>query len=231
MYVVQVLPGGGGGEDRAPWLAKYEKSTNWQIYTALNFKDVWNFKLLTRNQQFQTYRKSMDMENSAINASVMSTESLIMSLLGQIQCLETERDNARVLAARMRERLERTNNNNFTALEKTNGHKSEVIHSPRLVKMVKNVSSGMLNSIQQVIDNEEYRYYNLKELGSEGETEQAANLRGQLSVCKQHYEMLLEEAEKDKTELRRKLKEQQDMLLDKDIKIKELERKLEHNPS
>ena len=151
-----------------------------------------------------------------------------MSLLGQIQCLESERDNARVLAARMRERLEHINNNLITALGSTKDNKSEVNNSHRLAKIVKEVNSGMLNDIQQIITNEEQRYYNLNELSLEGETEQTARLRGQLSVCKQHYEKLLEEAENDKIELRKKLKEQQDMLLDRDIKINELERKLQN---
>ena len=158
----------------------------------------------------------------------MSMESLIMSLLSQIQSLESERDNARVLAARMRERLEHINNN-LTDLESTNNHKSEVNNGHRIAKMVKSVSSGMLNNIQQIIQNEEQRYYNLRELSAQSETEHTANLRGQLSVCRQHYEKLLEEAESDKVELRRKLKEQQDMVLDRDIKIKELERKLQSN--
>ena len=169
------------------------------------------------------------MDNSTVNASVMSTESLIMSLLGQIQCLESERDNARVLAARMRERLEHINNNNLTGLQNTNGHKSEVNNSHRLAKILREVSSGTLNDIQQIISNEEHRYFNLKELSSAGETEQTANPNGQLAVCKQHYEKLLEEAENDKVELRKKLKEQQDMLLDRDIKIGELERKLQNS--
>ncbi|CAB4024292.1 Hypothetical predicted protein [Paramuricea clavata] len=168
------------------------------------------------------------MDNSSLNASVMSTESLIMSLLGQIQCLESERDNARVLAARMRERLEHINNN-VTGFENTNGHKSEVNNNHRLAKILKEVSSGTLNDIQQIISNEEHRYFNLKELSSAGETEQTANPNGQLAVCKQHYEKLLEEAENDKVELRKKLKEQQDMLLDRDIKIGELERKLQNS--
>ena len=161
----------------------------------------------------------------------MSTESLIMSLLEQIQCLESERDNARVLAARMRERLEHFNNNNLNALECTKDHKSDVNNTHRLAKIVKEASSGMLNDLQQIITSEEHRYYNLKELNSEGETEPTDNLRGQISVCKQHYEKLLEEAENEKVELRRKLKEQQDMLLDRDIKIEELERKLQNIPS
>ena len=156
----------------------------------------------------------------------MSTESLIMSLLEQIQCLESERDNARVLAARMRDRLDHFNNNNLNALECTKDRKSDVNNTHRLAKIVKEASSGMLNDLQQIITSEEHRYYNLKELNSEAETE-TDNLRGQISVCKQHYEKLLEEAENDKVELRRKLKEQQDKLLDRDIKIEELERKLQ----
>lgn len=165
------------------------------------------------------------------NASVMSTEALIMSLLEQIQCLESERDNARVLASRMRERLEyiQTNNNTLnTNSDGSNAHKHGVgSNNIGLVKMVKEISSGMLNQMEQIITNEEQRYLNLKELSSETETDQASSLRGQLSVCKAHYEKLLDDAEDDKVALRKKLKEQQDILLDKDIKIKELERKLE----
>ncbi|XP_028392348.1 uncharacterized protein LOC114516930 [Dendronephthya gigantea] len=164
------------------------------------------------------------------NASVMSTETLIMSLLEQIQCLESERDNARVLASRMRERLEyiQTNNNTLnTDSDGTSAHKHDVgSNNIGLVKMVKEVSSGMLSQIEQIITNEEHRYHNLKELSSEAETDQTSSIRGQLSVCREHYEKLLEDAENDKVALRKKLREQQDMLLDKDIKIKELERKL-----
>ena len=169
------------------------------------------------------------MDNSITNARVMSTESLVMSLLEQIQCLESERDNARVLAARMRERLEYiNNNNNLNASERVNDKKSDVNHTHRLAKIVKDVSSGMLNDIQQIISNEEQRYYNLKDVNCEGETEQSDKLRAQISVCKQHYEKLLDESENDKVELRKKLKQQQDMLLDRDIKIEELERKLQN---
>ena len=151
-----------------------------------------------------------------------------MSLLDQIQCLESERDNARLLAARMRERLEHISNN-LDDLESTNEHKTGVNSCHRLTKMVKTVSSDMLSTIQQIICNEEHRYYNLRELSAQSETEHTAKLRGQLSVYKEHYEKLLEEAESDKVELRRRLKEQQDMLLDRDIKIKDLERQIQNN--
>lgn len=170
------------------------------------------------------------MDSSVPNATVMSTETLIMSLLGQVQCLENERDNARLLAARMRERLEHIiYNNNLKTSESAKDHKTGLNNNHRLAKMVKQVSSGALHDIQQIIANEENRYQKLKELVSEREAEHnTGNLRGQLSVCKQHYEKLLEEAERDKVELRKKLKEHQDMLLDRDIKIQELERKLQN---
>ena len=164
------------------------------------------------------------MDNYAV--SFVSSESLIMSLLEQMRCLENERDNARVLAAKMRERLKKYQNNENDMSGNCDNSRQDLNNNRRISKLVKNVSSVVLNDLQQVIHNEEERYRKLKEICDRRETERDAILRGQVTVCKNHYERILNDSEREKNELRRKMKEQQDMLLDKDIKIKELERKL-----
>lgn len=164
------------------------------------------------------------MDNYAV--SFVSSESLIMSLLEQMRCLENERDNARVLAAKMRERLKKYQNNENDMSGNCDNSRQDLNNNRRISKLVKNVSSVVLNDLQQVIHNEEERYRKLKEICDRRETERDAILRGQVAVCKNHYERILNDSEREKNELRRKMKEQQDMLLDKDIKIKELERKL-----
>lgn len=167
-------------------------------------------------------------------ASTMSAESLIMSLLEQVRSLEEERDNARLLAGRMRQRLEFVIGQNTETVNSTGCLTGDGIN-PRLVKLLREVTSNMVKDLQQVVLNEEHRVYNLKQLSSRGPDEvensntNARSFKTQLDLCKEHYERLLEEAENEKIILRKKLKEQQDLVLDRDIKIKELESKLKPN--
>ena len=164
-----------------------------------------------------------------IDASSMSSETLLMSLLGQIRVLEEERDNARFLAANMRERLQHVTKRNSEAV-----HSEDTASSfksggrggnPGLEKLLREVMSNMVNDLQQITLNEEQRQHNLKQLapcrsancGSECEA-----FEDELGIYKEHYEKLLEEAEHEKAALRKKLKNQQDLVLDRDIKIKEL---------
>ena len=164
-----------------------------------------------------------------IDASSMSSETLLMSLLGQIRVLEEERDNARFLAANMRERLQHVTKRNSEAV-----HSEDTASSfksggrggnPGLEKLLREVMSNMVNDLQQITLNEEQRQHNLKQLapcrrancGSECEA-----FEDELGIYKEHYEKLLEEAEHEKAVLRKKLKNQQDLVLDRDIKIKEL---------
>lgn len=168
-------------------------------------------------------------EDKTDHASSMSTESLVMSLLGQIRLLEEERDNARFLAANMRERLEHVTKRNGEAVASQDTASS--FKSDRgdqgLAKLLRVVSSNMVNDLQQIARNEEQRQHNLKQLapfcrsrancGSERQS-----FEDQLGIYKEHYEKLLEEAEHEKAALRKKLKNEQDLVLDRDIKIKEL---------
>lgn len=173
------------------------------------------------------------------DASTMSTEALIMSLLGQIQSLEEERDNARLLAARMRERLEHITEHKkeVTGSRESTGSLNVTTHdgvNPRLARMLREVSSDMVNDLQKIVLNEEQRLYNIKQLGccvtdkAESRSD-SQTFQSQLALYKDHYERLLEEAENEKQVLRKKLKEKQDLVLDRDIKIKEMETKLNNN--
>ena len=167
---------------------------------------------------------------------VMSTEALIMSLLGQVRQLEEERDNARLLAARMRERLEhisgKTNQDTSHTSANTTGSNSNAIVNSKLTKLIREVSSNMVNDLQQVVLNEQQRTENMKEMTSSIEPwSKESNFQHELNLYKNHYESLLEKAELEKDALRKMLKAQQDLVLDRDIKLKELEVKLNNNIS
>lgn len=176
-----------------------------------------------------------------------SSESLIMSLLEQIRALEGERDNALQLASELEARETDRNKHVTTATEdnisETSSNNEEVETKLEKLKEENEALKGTVESMTQTLIfdleeirlSEEQRQFNLKELVNEGNDEQpgepedmdADGYRTMLDMCKKYYGKMVAELQDEKGVLQQKIEKQQALLLEKDIKIAELEMKLQ----
>ena len=145
--------------------------------------------------------------------SEISTEALVISLLEQIRSLEEERDKALKLAAELSKKA-----------------KSSVGSEDRKLS-VENAMSKVVSELQGIRLTEEQRQYNLNELSNcheSGVKSDSENSKTMLEMCKRYYGQMVSDLQEDKSLLQQKMERQQAQLLEKDLKIAELEMKLEH---
>ena len=177
-----------------------------------------------------------------------SNESLIMTLLEQIRALEDERDKALELAGelgskiKMNGPLSADSNEDRASVTSNNSEESE----SKLEKLREEneVLKGTIETMTQTVTfdleeirlNEEQRRFNLKELICEqqndtseesGEDMDANSYRTMLDMCKKYYGKMVAELQEERGSLQQKIEKQQALLLEKDMKITELEIKLQ----
>ena len=177
-----------------------------------------------------------------------SDESLIMTLLEQIRALEDERDKALELAAELGAKIKMNGplstdcSEDRASLASSNSEESE----SKLEKLreenevlrgtIETMTQTVVFDLEEIRLNEEQRRFNLKELiceqqndtsGESGDDMDAASYRTMLHMCKKYYGKMVAELQEEKGSLQQKIEKQQALLLEKDIKITELEVKLQ----
>jgi len=171
-----------------------------------------------------------------------------MTLLEQIRALEGERDKALELAGelgskiKMNGPLSADSNEDRASVTSSNSEESE----SKLEKLREEneVLKGTIETMTQTVTfdleeirlNEEQRRFNLKELICEqqndtseesGEDMDANSYRTMLDMCKKYYGKMVAELQEERGSLQQKIEKQQALLLEKDMKITELEIKLQ----
>ena len=180
-----------------------------------------------------------------------SSESLIMTLLEQIRVLEDERDKALQLANQLEARencrgnmhIATANEDNVSESSRSSINSEET--DARLEKLreenealkgtVESMTQTLIFDLEEIRLNEEQRKFNLKELvnepnddqSSESEEMDADGYRTMLDMCKKYYGKMVAELQEERVALQQRIEKQQALLLEKDIKITELETKLQ----
>lgn len=175
-----------------------------------------------------------------------SDESLIMTLLEQIRALEDERDKALQLVSELEKKVK------LGSKSETDSHGVQDIDSPseesetKLEKLkeenevlkgtVESMAQAVIFDLEEIRLNEEQRRFNLKELICEEQNHQseesskdmdADGYKTMLDMCKKYYGKMVAELQDERGSLQQKVEKQQALLLEKDMKIAELELKLQ----
>lgn len=177
-----------------------------------------------------------------------SNESLIMTLLEQIRALEDERDKALQLAGelgakiKMNGTLSTDSSEDRASVTSSNSEESET----KLEKLreenevlrgtIETMTQTVVFDLEEIRLNEEQRRFNLKELICEQQNDKsvesnedmdANSYRTMLDMCKKYYGKMVAELQEERGSLQQKIEKQQALLLEKDMKITELEVKLQ----
>lgn len=177
-----------------------------------------------------------------------SNESLIMTLLEQIRALEDERDKALELAGELGEKIKMNGPLPTDSIEdrasvtSSNSQESESKleklreENEALKGTIETMTQTVTFDLEEIRLNEEQRRFNLKELiceqqndksGESGEDMDADSYRTMLDMCKKYYGKMVAELQEERGSLQQKIEKQQALLLEKDMKITELEIKLQ----
>ena len=177
-----------------------------------------------------------------------SNESLIMTLLEQIRALEDERDKALQLAGELEAKMKMNgplstdSKKDKVSVTSSNSEESE----PKLEKLreenevlrgtIETMTQTVVFDLEEIRLNEEQRRFNMKELiceqqndksGESSEDMDANSYRTMLDMCKKYYGKMVAELQEERGSLQQKIEKQQALLLEKDMKIAELEMKLQ----
>ncbi|XP_068721810.1 uncharacterized protein [Montipora capricornis] len=172
-----------------------------------------------------------------------SSESLIMNLLEQIRGLEAERDSALQLANELQAKEKNSDdsaNKDSVCENSSNDEEAETKlenlreENEALKGAVESMTETLLFDLEEIRLNEEQRRFNLKQLATEANGDQASELeemdpegyRTMLDMCKKYYGKMVAELQEERNSLQQKIETQQAQVLEKDIKIAELEMKL-----
>ena len=193
----------------------------------------------------------LDPANETEEMANSSNESLIMTLLEQIRALEDERDKALQLAGeirelevkvRMNDKLATEFNEDQVSVSSGNSEKSEtklekLREENELLKgTIETMAQTVVFDLEEIRLNEEQRRFNLKERiceqqndksGESGEEMDAESYRTMLDMCKKYYGKMVAELQEERGSLQQKVEKLQALLLEKDMKIAELEMKLQ----
>lgn len=188
-----------------------------------------------------------DSANETGEMANSSNESLIMTLLEQIRALEDERDKALQLAGelgakiKMNGTLSTDSSEDRASVTSSNSEESET----KLEKLreenevlrgtIETMTQTVVFDLEEIRLNEEQRF-NLKELICEQQNDKsvesnedmdANSYRTMLDMCKKYYGKMVAELQEERGSLQQKIEKQQALLLEKDMKITELEVKLQ----
>lgn len=175
-----------------------------------------------------------------------SNESLIMTLLEQIRALEDERDKALQLSSELEKKVRARNKS------ETESYGDQGVDSPseesetKLEKLkeenevlkgtVESMAQAVIFDLEEIRLNEEQRRFNLKELICEDQNHRseessedmdADGYKTMLDMCKKYYGKMVAELQDERSSLQQKVEKQQALLLEKEMKIAELEMKLQ----
>lgn len=172
-----------------------------------------------------------------------------MTLLEQIRALEDERDKALQLAGELNDAKI---NDHFIATESNEDRVSENSSNSeesetKLEKLreenevlrgtVETMTQTMVFDLEGIRLNEEQRRFNLKELVCEQQNDDKSNedmdansYKTMLDMCKKYYGKMVADVQEEKGSLQQKIEKQKALLLEKDMKIAELEMKLQQGP-
>lgn len=189
-----------------------------------------------------------DSANETGEMANSSNESLIMNLLEQIRALEDERDKALQLAGelgakiKMNGTLSTDSSEDRASVTSSNSEESET----KLEKLreenevlrgtIETMTQTVVFDLEEIRLNEEQRRFNLKELICEQQNDKsvesnedmdANSYRTMLDMCKKYYGKMVAELQEERGSLQQKIEKQQALLLEKDMKITELEVKLQ----
>lgn len=179
-----------------------------------------------------------------------SSESLIMTLLEQIRTLESERDKALQLANELQAKQKAGENflvaaSNEDSLSENSSNNED--DDSKLEKLkeenealkgtVESMTQTLIFDLEEIRLNEEQRRFNLKQLACEQSDDQAGELeemdaesyRTMLDMCKKYYGKMVSELQDERSALQQKTEKQQALLLEKDMKIAQLEMKLQQS--
>lgn len=163
-----------------------------------------------------------------------SNEALLMSLLEQIRSLEDERDKAIELANGLNHKLTEHKKEAKTSQQCSPGDVEQLeTQNKKLRQTVGTLTETLVSGLEEIRLNEEQRQYNLRELRKREPREQddeemdLESCKTMLEMCKKYYGKLVSDLQEDKNSLQQKLSHQQNVLLEKDMKIAELEMRLE----
>lgn len=189
-----------------------------------------------------------DSANETGEMANSSNESLIMTLLEQIRALEDERDKALQLAGelgakiKMNGTLSTDSSEDRASVTSSNSEESET----KLEKLreenevlrgtIETMTQTVVFDLEEIRLNEEQRRFNLKERICEQQNDKsvesnedmdANSYRTMLDMCKKYYGKMVAELQEERGSLQQKIEKQQALLLEKDMKITELEVKLQ----
>lgn len=164
-----------------------------------------------------------------------------MNLLEQIRILEDERDKALQLANELQSK-EKSQDDSALA-NKDNVHENEdtetTVENLReeneaLKGTVESMTQTLIFDLEEIRLNEEQRKFNLKELGESNKIQapdsgemDVEGYKTMLDMCKKYYGKMVTELQEERGTLQQKIEKQQGQLLEKDIKIAELEMKMQ----
>lgn len=99
---------------------------------------------------------------------------------------------------------------------------------------VESMTQTLIFDLEEIRLNEEQRKFNLKELGESNKIQapdsgemDVEGYRTMLDMCKKYYGKMVTELQEERGTLQQKIEKQQGQLLEKDIKIAELEMKMQ----
>lgn len=140
-----------------------------------------------------------------------SPESIIMTLLEQVRCLEDERDKALELAKSLNDKLDSKPHGGKERRPKKAGEKLEC------------TLETLAGELEEIRLNEEQRQFNLKELNDEKKDEVASGgEKTMVEMCKEYYGKMVNELQRERKSLQNKVEALENQLIEKDMQIAEL---------
>lgn len=144
-----------------------------------------------------------------------SSESIIMTLLEQVRCLEEERDKALELSNSLNEKLRAKEE----CKKASSSKKSDQLK-------LKETLETLSDELEGIRLNEEQRQFNISELSKEKKDEQStstSNDSKMVELCKQYYGKMVAELQEERKVLQQKVEKLQNEIIEKDMKIAELQ--------
>ncbi|XP_031558052.1 uncharacterized protein LOC116294567 [Actinia tenebrosa] len=142
-----------------------------------------------------------------------SPESIIMTLLEQVRCLEDERDKALELAKSLNDKLK----------SKLEGGNQKERHSKSPEKKLKCTLETLATELEEIRLNEEQRQFNLTELNKEKREEGGfAGEKTMVDMCKEYYGKMVTDLQQDRKSLQNKVEVLENQLIEKDMQIAEM---------
>lgn len=141
-----------------------------------------------------------------------SPESIIMTLLEQVRCLEDERDKALELAKSLNDKLN----------SKLQGGNQRERHSKKAEEKLECTLETLAGELEEIRLNEDQRQFNLKELNEEKKEDASGSEKTMVDLCKEYYGKMVGELQRDRKSLQNKVEALENQLIEKDMQIAEL---------